>query len=94
MPKSELERSRPVVMLKLKIIVTLSMMEANFATLHKKNTIGVEANLSLFSQGSSGFPGCGMTETESDDFWTATEDEHSTRDKVGVKRSPMAGLMF
>ena len=89
MPKSELERSRPVVMLKLKIIVTLSMMEANFATLHKKNTIGVEANLSLFSQGSSGFPGCGMTETESDDFWTATEDEHSTRDKVGVKRSQM-----
>ena len=84
MPKSnELERSRPVVMLKLNIIVTLSMMEA------KKNAIGVEANLSLFSQGSSGFPGCGMTETESDDFWTATEDEHSTRDKVGVKRSPI-----
>ena len=70
-------------MLKLNIIVTLSMMEA------KKNAIGVEANLSLFSQGSSGFPGCGMTETESDDFWTATEDEHSTRDKVGVKRSPI-----
>ena len=35
-----------------------------------------------------------MTETESDDFWTATEDEHSTRDKVAVKRSTMAGLMF
>ena len=23
-----------------------------------------------------------MTETESDDFWTATEDEHSTMEKV------------
>ena len=40
MPKSnELERSRPVVMLKVNIIVTSSMMEAIFATLHKKNTI-------------------------------------------------------
>ena len=35
----ELERSRPVVMLKLNIIVTLSMMETNFATLHKKEYI-------------------------------------------------------
>ena len=40
MPKSnELEQSRPVVMLKVNIIVTSSMMEAIFATLHKKNTI-------------------------------------------------------
>ena len=27
-----------------------------------------------------------MTETESDDFWTATEDEHSTMDKVRVSK--------
>ena len=40
MPKSnELERSRLVVMLKVNIIVNISMMEAIFATLHKKNTI-------------------------------------------------------
>ena len=32
----ELERSRPVVMLKLNIFVTLNMMETNFATLHKR----------------------------------------------------------
>ena len=38
----ELERSRPVVMLKLNIIVTLSMMEAIFTTLHKKNTIVIK----------------------------------------------------
>ena len=40
MPKSnELERGRPVVMLKVNIIVTSSMMEAIFATLQKKNKI-------------------------------------------------------
>ena len=38
----ELERSRPVVMLKLNIIVTLSMLEPNFATLHTKNTIVIK----------------------------------------------------
>ena len=43
MPKSnELERSRPFVMLKLDIIVTLSMMEAIFASLHKKNTLVIK----------------------------------------------------
>ena len=43
MPKSnELERSRPVVMLKLNIIVTLIMMEAIFASLHKKNTVVIK----------------------------------------------------
>ena len=43
MPKSnELERSRPFVMLKLDIIVTLSMMEAIFALLHKKNTLVIK----------------------------------------------------
>ena len=26
-----------------------------------------------------------MTETESDDFWTATEDEHSVMEKVGIE---------
>ena len=26
-----------------------------------------------------------MTETESDDFWTATEDEHSIMEKVGIE---------
>ena len=26
-----------------------------------------------------------MTETESDDFWTATEDEHSIMEKVWIK---------
>ena len=38
----ELERSRPVVMLKLNINVTLSMIGANFATLHKKSTIVIK----------------------------------------------------
>ena len=38
----ELERSRQVVMLKLNIIVTLSMLETNFATLHTKNTIVIK----------------------------------------------------
>ena len=43
MPKSnELKRSRPVVMLKVNIFVTSSMMEAIFATLHKKNTIVIK----------------------------------------------------
>ena len=37
----ELERSRPVVMLKLNIIVT-SMMETSFSTLLKKNTIVIK----------------------------------------------------
>ena len=32
----ELDRSRPVVMLRLNIFVTLNMMETNFATLHKR----------------------------------------------------------
>ena len=38
----ELERSRPVAMLKLNIIVTLNMLETNFATLHTKNTIVIK----------------------------------------------------
>ena len=38
----ELQRSRPVVMLKLNINVTLSMIGANFATLHKKSTIVIK----------------------------------------------------
>ena len=38
----ELERRRPVVMLKLNINVTLSMIGANFATLHKKSTIVIK----------------------------------------------------
>ena len=38
------KQSRPVVMLKLNIIVTLSMMEAIFVTLHKKNTIVIKIN--------------------------------------------------
>ena len=38
----ELQRSRPVVMLKLNIIVTLSMLETNFATLHTKNSIVIK----------------------------------------------------
>ena len=43
MPKSnEFKQSRPVAMLKVNIIVTLSMMEAIFATMHKKNTIVIK----------------------------------------------------
>ena len=38
----ELKRIKPVVMLKLNIIVTLSMLKAIFATLHKKNTIVIK----------------------------------------------------
>ena len=38
----ELVRSRPVAMLKLNIIVTLNMLETNFATLHTKNTIVIK----------------------------------------------------
>ena len=39
---AQIERARNVVMLKLNIIVTLSMMEAIFTTLHKKNTIVIK----------------------------------------------------
>ena len=39
---AQIERARNVVMLKLNIIVTLIMMETNFATLHKKNTIVIK----------------------------------------------------
>ena len=42
-PKSnELKQSRPIVLLKLNIIVTLNMLETNFATLHTKNTIVIK----------------------------------------------------
>ena len=34
-----------------------------------------------------------MTETESDDFWTATEDEHSTMDKVRVNKFLTTGSL-
>merc|ERR1719397_2100777 len=44
-------------------------------------------------QGSSGFPGCEMTETESDDFWTATEDEHSIMEKsLRLQPRPLMAL--